>query len=256
MNEKYQYIATDAVIPSNCRLSNFIAVHSGAELGSGVKIGAMTTVEQGVVIGENSMIESHCCIAEGVRIGSNVRINFGTHVLSDVPDNAVVQGNPARIVGYTNTILKGNLTAFRNNPVQERVQLEVPGCFLEPVPNFSDVRGAISVLEEEKGVPFEPKRVFLVHGVGSEFTRGEHAHRECIQFLFAVSGSLSVLVDNGDKRQEVTLNSKRFGLLLPPMIWGIQYKFSHDCILMVLASHPYDEADYIRSYKEYLQLIR
>ncbi|MCI5119765.1 MAG: hypothetical protein D3908_00935, partial [Candidatus Electrothrix sp. AUS4] len=76
MNEKYQYIATDAVIPSTCLLSNFITVHSGGELGSGVKIGAMTTVEQGVVIGENSIIESHCCIAEGVRIGSNVRMGL------------------------------------------------------------------------------------------------------------------------------------------------------------------------------------
>ena len=76
-----------------------------------------------------------------------------------------------------------------------------------------------------------------------------------MQFLVCLRGSVSVVVDDGDNRQEIELNDPEFGLYLPPMVWGIQYKYSPDAMLQVLASHPYDAADYIRSYDEFARLL-
>jgi hypothetical protein len=86
--------------------------------------------------------------------------------------------------------------------------------------------------------------------------RGEHAHRSCNQFLVAVEGGLNVIADDGNHRQEFALDEKSTGLYIPPLVWGVQYKYSADCVLLVLASDPYDEQDYIRDYKEFLAELR
>ena len=86
--------------------------------------------------------------------------------------------------------------------------------------------------------------------------RGEHAHRECHQFLIAAHGRLSVVVDDGRERKEVVLGEPSVGLYMPPGIWGIQYKFQPDTVLLVMASHAYDAGDYIRDYSEFLQTAR
>ena len=91
-------------------------------------------------------------------------------------------------------------------------------------------------------------------GVPSQETRGEHAHRRCHQFLICVHGSVRVLADNGSVREEFTLNSPSTGLHLPPMIWGTQYRYSADAVLLVFASERYDSDEYIRDYGEFLSL--
>jgi hypothetical protein len=105
-----------------------------------------------------------------------------------------------------------------------------------------------------KGLPFIPKRVFLVYGVPNHHVRGEHAHHECAQFLMAAHGTLSVVVDDGSHRREVRLEDQTVGLYLPPMIWGIQYKFDRDTVLLVAASHAYSAEDYIRDYSKFQRL--
>jgi hypothetical protein len=104
-------------------------------------------------------------------------------------------------------------------------------------------------------LPFVPQRVFTVLDVPSELIRGSHAHRECEQFLVCLSGGLSCLVDDGTARDEVRLESPDKGLHLPSMIWGTQYKYSRDAVLLVLASLTYDAGDYIRDYDEFLELV-
>jgi hypothetical protein len=99
-----------------------------------------------------------------------------------------------------------------------------------------------------------PARLFSVFGVRSAEVRGEHARRACQQLLMSVSGSLSVLLDDGDSREEVTLDDPGIGLYMPAMIWGTQFGYSQDSILVVLASLPYDPDDYIRDYEEFLVL--
>ena len=100
-----------------------------------------------------------------------------------------------------------------------------------------------------------PQRLFYVYDVASEEVRGEHAHRNCSQFLLAMHGALSVVVDDGTTAMEVRLSSPDVGLLMPPMTWGVQYKFGAGALLAVLASHPYDASDYIRHYADYLELV-
>ena len=87
--------------------------------------------------------------------------------------------------------------------------------------------------------------------------RGEHAHRACEQFLVCLRGSVSVLVDDGHDRARVVLDRPRpRPATCPPMVWGTQYKYSADAVLLVLASQPYDDDDYIRDYDEFIQLAQ
>jgi hypothetical protein len=118
------------------------------------------------------------------------------------------------------------------------------------------MRGNLAVAEVGQDIPFQPARCFLVHGVPSAETRGEHAHRSCHQLLIAVTGSVRVVVDDGEMREEFLLDSPSFGLLLPAMTWGIQYGHSPGTVLVVLASEHYDPDDYIRDYEEFLGLVR
>lgn len=126
------------------------------------------------------------------------------------------------------------------------------GATVYEIPYFADDRGALNVLEISRELPFGCQRIFYTYTVPQGSVRGEHAHRKCHQFLIALRGSVNVAVDNGAVRDEIVLDSPSKGLHLPPGCWGEQYSHSEDCILLVLASQPYDNADYIRSYEEFL----
>ena len=97
----------------------------------------------------------------------------------------------------------------------------------------------------------------FVHGsrYSEQKCAGEHAHHQCRQFLIAASGSVTVSVDDGENRGSVVLDSPDRGLYIPPLTWGSQYQFSSDAVLLVLASHEYDDADYIRDYTKYLEVV-
>lgn len=124
------------------------------------------------------------------------------------------------------------------------------------LPNVLDSRGNLSVGEFGRQIPFDVKRYFLVYQVPLVEVRGEHAHRECHQFLVCVRGRISVIGDNGFRREEHVLDRSDIGFYMPPMTWGTQYRYSPDAALLVFASHYYDNADYIRDYDEFLRLTR
>jgi dTDP-4-dehydrorhamnose 3,5-epimerase-like enzyme len=128
----------------------------------------------------------------------------------------------------------------------------VRGVTLHHFPVIPDLRGSLTVGEFQRQIPFTPLRYFMVFGVPSREVRGEHAHHACHQFLICLQGECSVVADDGEHRVEVVLDTKHRGLYLPPMTWGIQYKYSPDAMLLVFASHHYDAADYIREYDEFL----
>jgi hypothetical protein len=130
----------------------------------------------------------------------------------------------------------------------------VRGVTLHEMRAVQDPRGDLSAGEVGRDVPFEVKRYFLVYGVPRLEQRGEHAHRHCHQFLVAVAGSLHVIADDGANQQEFVLDRPSLGLYLPPMVWGVQHRHSADGVLLVLASQPYDAADYIRDYREFVAL--
>jgi len=127
---------------------------------------------------------------------------------------------------------------------------------LYEMPHVMDLRGSLTFAEYDKSLPFIPRRYFLVFDVPSREVRGEHAHRECHQFLVCIKGSCSVVVDDGEKRTEVVLNRPTLGLHVPPMVWATEYKYSPDAVLMVLASEVYKSEDYIRDYDLFLKEVK
>jgi acetyltransferase-like isoleucine patch superfamily enzyme/dTDP-4-dehydrorhamnose 3,5-epimerase-like enzyme len=210
-----------------------------------------TKVEKGASIGANSTL------LPGVKIGRNVMVGAGSVVTKDVPPNAIVVGNPARIVGYvgsTREPKKINSFDHESLPVGSITDLGVNGAKLHILPKHVDLRGALSVGEVGKELPFIPKRYFIVYDVPTSEVRGEHAHHECGQFLICVKGSCSVLMDDGKNRRELKLDTPQKGLYLPPMTWGTQYQYSSDAVLLVFASEVYDPKDYIRNYDEFLKI--
>ena len=203
-------------------------------------------------------IGANATILPGLTIGRNAMVGAGSVVTRSVPPNAVVVGNPARITGYVDDSLKQKSTAVFDNKANEStevIQTDIKGVTLHRLPLVTDLRGSLSVGEVGQHIPFEVKRYFLVFDVPSAETRGEHAHHQCHQFLICVSGSVAVVADDGKHRQEFLLDKPNRGIHLPPMTWGIQYKYSKDAVLMVLASHHYSGSDYIRNYDEFLRLV-
>ncbi len=212
-----------------------------------------TIIENGASIGAGAVL------LPGVVVGQGAMVGAGATVTRSVPPRAVVVGNPARIVGYTNTEKQSHSTLAGphkpGEPISEgKSQSVVRGVTLYKLPFISDMRGNLTVGEFEKSIPFSPKRYFLVFDVPSAETRGEHAHQHCEQFLVCVKGSCSVVADDGKNREEFQLNTPDLGLYLPPMTWGIQYRYSADATLLVFASEYYDNSDYIRDYTEFIRI--
>jgi dTDP-4-dehydrorhamnose 3,5-epimerase-like enzyme len=96
-----------------------------------------------------------------------------------------------------------------------------------------------------------PKRFFVIHDVPSKEIRGEHAHRTLQQLLICLKGSVSCVVDDGKNRAEIRLTSPQQALLVPAKVWAIQYRYSPDAVLLVLASDKYSAEDYVRDYDEF-----
>jgi len=118
---------------------------------------------------------------------------------------------------------------------------------------IADPRGNLIVAELAKQLPFVVKRIFMINDVPNGQMRGEHAHKKCHQFLIATTGSVNVVLDDGTARREYVLSDPSIGLHIQPGIWGIQYKYTEQAVLLVLASHEYDPSDYIRDYDAFLQ---
>ena len=211
-----------------------------------------TVVESGASIGANATI------LPGLTIGREAMIGAGAVVTKPVPPHAVVVGNPARIVSYSTERQpdhRGEVQVASAGDLEPRTALGVGACSLIRLPAFSDMRGGLVVADFASSLPFTPKRCFFVHGVPNHHVRGEHAHRVCEQVLLALCGSVNVMLDDGQKRAEVHLDSPHVGLYMPAGIWGTQYRFSDDAILAVFASLPYEANDYIREYAEFLRHV-
>jgi dTDP-4-dehydrorhamnose 3,5-epimerase-like enzyme len=118
-----------------------------------------------------------------------------------------------------------------------------------------DERGNLIALEGNKNIPFEIKRVYYIYGTEKGVRRGFHAHKNLKQIAVCVSGSCKFLLDDGEKKEVVLLDSPDKGLFINKMIWREMFDFSDDCVLMVLASDYYYESDYIRNYDDFLRLV-
>ena len=125
------------------------------------------------------------------------------------------------------------------------------GCRIVELPRIPDPRGNLTFIEGENHVPFPIRRVFYLYDVPGGEDRGGHAHRDLEQLVIAASGSFDVLVDDGSEQERFSLNRSYYGLYVPSMIWTHLENFSSGSVSLVLASAPYDEADYYRDYGEF-----
>ncbi|HKY26620.1 MAG TPA: FdtA/QdtA family cupin domain-containing protein [Pyrinomonadaceae bacterium] len=124
------------------------------------------------------------------------------------------------------------------------------------LPRVNDPRGNLTFIEERRHVPFEIKRVYYLYDVPGGATRAGHGHRHLQQLIIAMSGSFDVLLDDGHERTRYHLNRSYYGLHVEPMMWREIDNFSSGSVCMVLASDYYDEADYFRTYEEFLKAIK
>jgi UDP-2-acetamido-3-amino-2,3-dideoxy-glucuronate N-acetyltransferase len=252
-----------AVLLGAVALEDDVTVGSGAQLLGRVRVEQGSTVGAGAVIGDPAGAEvtvrrfasvgASATVLPGVTIGRGAVVEPGAVVTQSVPANAIVTGNPATIVSYVD--------AGHEEPAREAIAASsiesattatrVRGVTLHRLASGQDLRGSLTAAEFA-GLPFAPRRLFAVYDVPSESVRGAHAHRACSQLLVCAAGAVSCLVDDGSARDEIRLASPDVGLHIPPMVWGTQWRYSRDAVLLVLASHPYDPADYIRDYEEFL----
>lgn len=121
------------------------------------------------------------------------------------------------------------------------------------LPKIFDPRGNLTVAESLTNIPFGISRVYWVYDVPSGESRGGHAHRQCREFIVAVSGSFHVTLDNGREQETFMLNHPYQGLLVETGVWRTLDDFSSGAVCLVLASAPFEEEDYIRDYDEYLE---
>ena len=130
------------------------------------------------------------------------------------------------------------------------------GCRIVELPKIHDPRGNLTFVEGGRHIPFDIKRVFYLYDVPGGAERGGHAHGKLQQVIIAISGSFDVILDDGEDRRRHHLNRSYYGLYIEPMIWREMDNFSSGSVCMVLASEPYDEADYFRDHDEFRAALR
>lgn len=133
------------------------------------------------------------------------------------------------------------------------IKQSVFNCSIIHLSQIGDRNGHITVINNNIEIPFAINRVFYLYDIPGGESRGAHAHKECHQFLVAVSGAFEVLLDDGATKRQVLLNNPKTGLHIPPGIWASELNFSSGAVCLVFASHGYNESDYIRNYSEFIK---
>jgi len=253
-------LADDVVIQTGARLLGDVRVERGVIVGPGAVVGEQSSGSEadrhGIVIHTLAMIGANATIRPGIVVGRKAAVQSGSVVTASVPAHAIVSGNPASITGYVDSAQTRGADATVAPPSRtDQFTSTVRGVSFATLTFASDLRGSLTATEFST-LPFVPQRLFSVFGVPSESVRGAHAHRTCSQLLICSVGKVTCLVDDGAVREEIELARPDLGLHIPPMVWGTQWRYSRDAVLLVLASHPYDSADYIRDYEEFLNELR
>jgi len=285
------YVTIDAkvAIGAGCTIGEGVSVRDGAVVGDRVTIGpgsriagntklgddscvhpnvvfeqtrlieplAISSRAGNIEIGPSSIIGAQVTILPSVTIGRNAAIAPNSVVTRPIPPFAYAAGNPATVVQYlvSSTQENGSTEEIRPNKqysYQDTAVSRVTQYFFKEV---HDVRGDLSIINFDQDFPFPPKRIFFVSGVRNKHLRGEHAHRDGEQLLVSVSGSTTVLVDDGQARAEFILDRAGIGLYIGPLVWSTQYNHDKNSTLIAIASNAYDPDDYIRNYDEFIDAV-
>lgn len=117
--------------------------------------------------------------------------------------------------------------------------------------------GTLYVMENNREIPFETKRIFLVANVQQGKTRGDHATKKTRLILFPVSGSCRVVVDDGTAKETFEMNDPATGLLIEPMVWRSMQEFTPDCVMMAVCDRPFEPGnETYDNYEEFLDIVR
>jgi acetyltransferase-like isoleucine patch superfamily enzyme/dTDP-4-dehydrorhamnose 3,5-epimerase-like enzyme len=257
------FIENDVVIGDRVTVKCGVQIWDGTDIGDDVFIGPNATFTNDrwprsrkwpdgfprLTLQAGASIGANATLLPGITIGRHAMIGAGAVVTRSVPPYAVVTGNPGRIVRYA-TKSGGSAPTQSAEPIRGEVRL-IEGVSLDVLPMVRDLRGNLIARQAGTSLPFTPSRMFVIFDVPSKEVRGEHAHKECHQLLVCLKGTVNCVVDDGSERAEYCLDSPEKALHIPPMVWGTQYKYSRDAVLLVLASHPYDPDDYIRNYDDF-----
>ena len=116
--------------------------------------------------------------------------------------------------------------------------------------------GCLSVIENDRNVPFKIKRVYYINKLRNKNAiRGLHAHKKLKQAIFCLQGSFDLQLDSGSQKKRLHLHKSEVGVYLMPKVWHVMRNFSRDCVILVLASDFYKESDYIRDYSEFKKYV-
>jgi dTDP-4-dehydrorhamnose 3,5-epimerase-like enzyme len=126
-------------------------------------------------------------------------------------------------------------------------------CHIIELNKIHNRSGNITAIEGEVDLPFCIRRVYYLYDVPGGAERGGHAHKELQQLIVATSGCFDVVLSDGKNRKVVELNRPYYGLYVVPGIWREIINFSSGAICLVLASHKYNENDYIRNYEDFIE---
>jgi UDP-2-acetamido-3-amino-2,3-dideoxy-glucuronate N-acetyltransferase len=251
----FTLVCEDAVISDSACIGAQVMIGISVQIGPRVRIQSGACISDGCIIESDVTVGANASVASGVCLHMGSSVTAGTNVTMDVPPYAIISGPESAIAGYVDANLSDEKS--QNIPrLIERGASRIRGVRLYELPNYLDMRGNLSVGEFEKDLPFYPKRFFVVYDVTNERIRGEHAHYKCHQFLQCTHGACSIIADDGFERQEFRLDKPNRGIYLPPMIWGIQYKFTRDAVLLVFTSEHYDPEDYIRNFAKFREIAR
>ncbi len=248
------FVENDVIIGNNVTVKNGVSLYDGVRLEDDVFVGpnAVFTNDprprSGIHLGQyqvtqvlkGASIGANATILPGITIGEGALVGAGSVVTRDVPPGSIVVGNPARVRG----------TAV-DQAVPNLQPLSVSGAALWPLKRAKDERGSLVFANFDDKLPFLPRRFFVLYNIADGAVRGNHAHRKCEQFIIPVQGLCDVTIDDGTDRETVKLTGPDMGLYLPAGIWTILDNFSQGASVLVLASHFYDEYDYIPAYEDF-----
>jgi len=141
-------------------------------------------------------------------------------------------------------------------PTAPKQPIGLAGVRFLDLRTIKDVTGNLTPIEEWRDVPFDIKRVFFLYDVPGGAERGGHANRTLESVVVAVSGSFDIVVEDHTGTNRLTLNRAYRGLYLPPMVWTNLENFSSNAVALFLAGDLFDEADYVRDRKAFLEAAR